>query len=299
MREWSYIRFINDPPSLIFNFTPFWFRAMKFHSPFFRSGIFASGLLAFLLLAGYAVHDAVGYNYGIAGYSRIGCSVVLGCHGSRSAATVISVSTASSQIEAGQTYVFRLSVANPNYEYGAGCDISADNGAKLRPYDSTLQIMSGELTHVYPGQLFGSNSDSAVWLFKYTAPTKLGVAHIYIAGNAVNMDGAADNADHWNLKVDTLNVVAAGVSQSENQNTQFEIFPNPSSTGRFVLSASEISGASEVSVTDAAGRNVFHSALQPGGESSIDLSGLPNGTYFLSLRTKDGQSFLRRIVLAR
>ncbi len=257
--------------------------------------------LPLLLLGSYAIHEASGYSFGVVGQSTYGCSGG-GCHGSRSTNTVISISTASAQIEAGKTYIFRISVANPA-EHAAGCDISVDNGTlAVDSAKEDLQVGYGELTHKSPNPFanaYGKSGDSAVWLFKYTAPSQAGPAHIYAAGNAVNYNGVADAGDHWNLAVDTLTVVAAGVTPEANLTADVRIFPNPTSTGRLSLVTSGLAGAARMAVSDPAGKIVLRESLLLGGDSPLDLSALPNGIYFLSIRAKDGQSFMRRISIER
>lgn len=271
---------------------------MKFLSIFYRIRKSVLLIVPLLLLGSYAVHEAAGHAAGITGYSRAGCGGG-GCHGTKSSATVISISTDSTQIIAGQTYIFRISIANPN-ESGAGCDISVDKGAKLQTdggYASGLQPLGNDLTHTGPRQFTG---DSAVWTFKYKAPSTAGIAHIYAAGNAVNLDGSADAQDHWNLAVDTLTIVpASSVTTTTNFSADIQIFPNPSTTGRLTLASSGIDGSARIAVSDPAGKVVMRESLMLGSGNILDLSTLPNGTYFLSIQARNGQSFVKQVVLQR
>jgi hypothetical protein len=259
----------------------------------FRKSILVA--LPLIVVGAYAVNEATGSSGGVVGDSRSGCS---SCHGTLSVSTVVKISTSATQIVAGQTYVFEFSVANPN-EKAAGCDISVDNGAKLavNGSNSGLWIPSGysELTHTSPRVFTG---DSAVWTFKYTAPTKVGTAHIYAAGNAVNLDGAADAADHCNTTIYDVNVVSAGVAPDPTTTSELIISPNPSQ-GIFNLSSTGMTGSADVDVSDPAGRIVAQEEITLGSEASINLSGLPNGKYFLSVHSRNGQSFVRTIVLQR
>ncbi len=242
---------------------------------------------------GYSVHEAMSDAGGIIGASKVGCS----CHGTKSSATVVKVYTDSAQIIAGKTYIFTLSVANPT-EKGAGCDMSVDDGGVLDTIGTTsgLQLYDKELTHYTPRVFTG---DSAVWMFKYTAPKTAGTAHIYIAGNAVNLDGKADAADHWNTIIDTIHVVGlADVEPSNTIASSIRIFPNPSQ-GRFMISTSDNVGSAEIKVSDPAGQIVHSESRTLGTATPLDLSVLSNGTYFLSIQTDDRQSFTRSIVIAK
>ncbi len=260
-----------------------------------RQGSIICSVLA--VAGGYSIHEAEGSSGGVVGLSKSGCS----CHGSKSSATVVSVYTDSTQILAGHTYVFSLSVANPS-EKGAGCDLSVDNGGVLAldGTNSGLQFYNGELTHVGPRTFSG---DSSVWTFKYTAPKTNGVAHIYAAGNAVNLDGRADAADHWNTIVYDVNVVSpAGVEEPASAAPSISLYPNPSK-GIVTLSSSGLSGPAAITVSDASGRMVHGESVtlsgETNGETPLDLSSLHNGPYFLTVRASNGQSFTRSIVIAK
>ncbi len=283
----------------------YFFRSMNFRGVYFLRRPIVLGIMAFGLVAAYSVHEVFAISGGISGESRIGCGAPanLGCHGTQSVNTVISISTDSPQLLPGQTYVFRLSVANPS-ERGAGCDIAVDSGASLTTdgTGSGLHLLrdyhSGqfELTQSSPRVFTG---DSGVWLFKYTAPSKPGVAHIYVAANAVNLDGVNDSQDHWNLAVDTIHIAAAAVDAGHSVMASVRLFPNPSRTGICTLSTQGLTGASDVSVRDATGRILYHRHYLLGTNSQLELSALPNGRYFLSIRTAQGQTFERSILLMR
>jgi hypothetical protein len=169
----------------------------------------------FAVFGGYSIHEATGNAFGVVGKSKAGCGGY-GCHSpSAQTSTTITISTQATQILPGQTYLFTISVKNSNgIQQAAGCDISVDNSAKLaiNGNSSGLQYYGygNELTHTSPST-FGT-TDSAVWTFKYIAPLKGGTAHIYGAGNAVNLNGHADNGDLWNKTVYALTVFGPAIS---------------------------------------------------------------------------------------
>ncbi len=259
-----------------------------------RKGFFL--LLPLGLIAAYSVHQASGYSTGVTGYSTYGCS----CHGSKSTATVVKIYTSAPQIVVGQTYDFTISVANPS-EKGAGCDISTSKGGTLSinaTESNLLQSYGGELTHTQTN-VFTAGTDSAVWNFQYTAPTTPGVAHIYAAGNAVNDNGEADAGDHWNTIVDNITVVsAAGVASNAEVASNLSIYPNPS-RGPITLSSKSLSGEAQIEVSDLSGRVVHTESAVLAGETPLDLTSLSNGTYFLSIRTSNGEAFTRRVIVAK
>ncbi len=218
------------------------------------------------------------------------------CHGTRSTATVIHISTTTNQLVAGQTYVFKLSVANPSEKAG-GCDISVDKGGSLALNGSSsgLQLFNGELTHTSPRTF---TADTAVWSFKYTAPKTVGVTHIYAACNAVNLNGDADGNDHWNTIVDTLTVISSGVEPASEVPVSVNVAPNPS-RGRITLSTPTLSGPAEIEVADLTGRIVYKSSVILEAGTPVDLSALSNGAYMLTLRMRDGHLFTRRIAIEK
>lgn len=139
-----------------------------------------------------------------------------------------------------------------------------------------------------------------MWTFQYKASTTPGTALIYAACNAVNLDGSADAQDHWNLAVDTLTIVpASSVTLASNSTSDIQIFPNPSTTGRLALASSGIDGSARIAVSDPAGKVVMRESLMLGSGNTLDLSTLPNGTYFLSIQARNGQSFVKQVVLQR
>jgi len=70
------------------------------------------------------------------------------------------------------------------------------------------------------------------------------------------------------------------------------VFPNPAS-GRFQVLSTENRG--ELMVTDLAGKVLRRMPFQ--GESEVDLSGQPRGTYLVSLQESNGSRWVERVVL--
>ena len=250
------------------------------------------------------MHEAVSSSTGEIGASKTGCGSGGGCHSlSKSASTVVTISSTTPEIVAGKTYIFSLSVKNSNgIQQAAGCDISIDNGtngAKLavNGAGSGLQFAASELTHTSPRVFTG---DSAVWTFKYTAPKNPGTAHIYAAGNAVNLNGINDFGDLWNTTVSTLTIVsAASVTSNPESTPDISVSPNPSS-GRFTISPTQLEGPATIEVVDGAGREVFEQQkVELRTDYSVDLRSLPSGTYLLWVRPQGGQPFERKIVIEK
>ena len=248
-----------------------------------RKGLFLLPL--FLALGAYCVHQTEAQSAGISGRASIGCGAGPTCHAPQSnTTTIVTISTQATQIVAGQTYTFQLVVKNPKSTLKAGgCDIAADNGI--------LDIIAGqglsnqflpELTHSQP-KLFATGTDSAVWKFKYTAPDVAGWDTIRAAGNAVNHNGENDFNDLWNLTTYGVNVVATGgVAGSSKATAGLQVYPNPSS-GHITLASGNLHGNGEVIISDASGNVKMTQSISLDQNSQFDLSGFPNGHYFLRL----------------
>jgi len=78
-------------------------------------------------------------------------------------------------------------------------------------------------------------------------------------------------------------VIFTGINRMTGNNENIIAFPNPS-TGIVTL---DTENATEVSVFDAGGKLMFNKALNSQA-TSIDISGLPNGIYFLKIKTETG-----------
>ncbi|HWF43136.1 MAG TPA: choice-of-anchor V domain-containing protein [Candidatus Kapabacteria bacterium] len=266
-----------------------------------RKGFFVT--IIFLLIGGYAVHRAVSHTTGEFGVSKTGCGGG-GCHSSsRTASTIVTIATDSSEIIAGQTYVFSIMVKNANgIQKAAGCDISTDGSAKLavNGANSGLQYYAShnELAHYTP-RSFG-NGDSTVWTFKYTAPTTAGTYHIYAAGNAVNYNSQADNGDLWNTTSYVVTVASAAVATGpSDNNSAWSIAPNPARDHVAISAPSEVDRA-DLEVVDAAGRAVLLQNDAPLSSAyTLDLHSLSSGTYFLWVRPHSGEAFVRQFVIRK
>ncbi|HEY3875037.1 MAG TPA: choice-of-anchor V domain-containing protein [Candidatus Kapabacteria bacterium] len=257
-----------------------------------------------LIVGGYAIHEAAAEPAGIGGQAKIGCGGD-GCHGAQSSQTVVKIWSDSSVILAGQPYTFHISVASTNSKaFGAGCDLTPDVG-QVNPlpkdqlghptYPPSIKGFPNDLSHTTP-QIF--KNDSAEWKFQYVAPATGGVAHIFAAGNAVNSNGNADDGDHWNLTVDTFNIVTSAVTPVPVSSPSISLFPNPSK-GTITLSDDALSGVADVTVTDAAGRSVLRETVVTGEETPLDVSGLPKGSYFLTVRPQHGDAIMKSFVIAK
>jgi hypothetical protein len=71
------------------------------------------------------------------------------------------------------------------------------------------------------------------------------------------------------------------------------VYPNPSTTGIFTLSGTHTQPYT-VKVTDATGKQILYTTIYNG---TIDLSGKPNGMYYVRIEDVDGKVMLGQSVL--
>ncbi len=288
---------------------------MKF--PISFRGIRKSFLILFVLalVGGYSVHDAVSHYTGgvlIAGHAELGGCGGPQCHAPASSTSTVVHLFTPSQINAGKTYTFTVSVSNKTHplDIAAGFDVDVDTPAILAAIpgmnttitspDSTF-FGEWSISHSVP-QFFDVNGgDSAVWSFLYTAPKVPGIYPIYVAGNAVNGDSAtANDTDNWNDITVNLTVLPAneGVAPDASQQS-IQIYPNPASNELFIGDGN-LADVGSYTLSDAAGRVVkYGSQITLDGKHSVDLSKIAAGAYIVSVQPRMGQAFSRRIVIQR
>ena len=88
--------------------------------------------------------------------------------------------------------------------------------------------------------------------------------------------------------------------EREDISTTLQVFPNPTSTGKFTISVKEQEKAFHVNIYNLIGEMVFH--WESGNSSTAnfeaDLSRKPDGVYFVELDTEKA-NVLKRIIVDR
>ena len=139
--------------------------------------------------------------------------------------------------------------------------------------------------------------------FNWVAPAAgTGTVSFWGIINAVNFNGSADGGDLWNTQTlivseDTATVVVNGVSQLEG-NMELNVYPNPATDHLQVELSNAITGTYELSVFDAAGREIAKQNEQVSAISStveVNTSNWSSGIYFVKL-SKDGVQKVVKIV---
>jgi len=117
-------------------------------------------------------------------------------------------------------------------------------------------------------------------------------------------DGVADNPRTLVVTQDTVFTAIFMVAEDTNHigispvgGTAFKLRPNPTDGEVRVETAGEAFPGGVLAVTDASGREVQRHELAPHTPGvRLDLSALPQGTYFVTLRTEEGSS-TKKLVL--
>jgi len=131
---------------------------------------------------------------GKTGSTTVGCG---GCHGGQSAQTSVVVEGPRTVLT-GQTKDFAVVVSHANNQF-AGFNAAIKNGnanAGTLQAVANCKVQGGEVTHANSTQFANG---AARFEFSWTAPTVAGTYTLTAAGNAVNNDGRATDADDWKV----------------------------------------------------------------------------------------------------
>lgn len=108
-----------------------------------------------------------------------------------------------------------------------------------------------------------------------------------------------------NLYLDNINInyqTTTGLNNLQAELPIVDLFPNPTS-GVINLTVANVNYATTtvVNVINAIGQNVIEpvSIKTAGSQHSIDLSHLPNGVYYLSVKTNENKSVTKKIVISK
>ncbi|HNW74999.1 MAG TPA: T9SS type A sorting domain-containing protein, partial [Bacteroidales bacterium] len=191
------------------------------------------------------------------------------------------------------------------------------------PGTPTNTIMSGsDITIIPNGQIFfvGTDNrthnywfDGSSWyeatlntnapqnVSKYLASDDLG----NVFYNSLNVGGSGNRiyVNYWGcsevFKSTEINSSAEG-SNENDQNSALALFPNPN-TGDFHIRFKKQDGSPMITihVFDIMGHMVYNESVENWtGDHSMNLSGLPNGTYMLRIISQD-KSFTNRFVVLK
>ena len=159
------------------------------------------------------------------------------------------------------------------------------------------------ITHTTLGTDASAAPGSKTWTFNWTAPAiSTGMVTFYGAFNCANNNTFASGDL---IRLSTLQVspdLTSGWSAPENKSFSFDVFPNPASENIFLSILSRQNLNYTVELVDVSGKTVkeFYSDEIFSGikkVSSLDLTAISSGIYFLRVKSQEGTAAKKIIVL--
>lgn len=147
-------------------------------------------------------------------------------------------------------------------------------------YDFMMIYDGPDASSPYLGMYCGTNSPGTITSTHSTGA----LTFAFHSDEGLAMSG-------WKALISCVN--AAGIKT--NSLAQFSVFPNPSS-GVYFIQFNNVVNEGILSVTDVLGKEVHRSNVEGKDNTSLDLSALPNGMYFLNLKVQ-GEVVTKKLML--
>jgi hypothetical protein len=183
-----------------------------------------------------------------------------------------------------------------------GFNVASSRGA-LSALDTTVRVLTGELTHHFPKAFL---NDTVAWSFRYQAPLSGSLDTLFSVGNSTNRNGNP-TGDAFNFGANfTVHLADSTVgSVAERAPVSFELgqnYPNPFNPATRLEIRVQTRAFLSVKVFNMLGKNVASLAegmYEPGTHTlTFDGATLPSGIYFC--RVEVGRDVgVRKMVLAR
>ena len=225
-----------------------------------------------------------------------------GCHsgGTTPRAGLINSNIPAAGYIPGQTYSFTISITEAGIsKWGFQASPQSSTGALLGSIILTnvneTRFAAGGgnkyITHTTAGNSGSTGSKS--WSFDWTAPAiGSGLVTFYANVNASNGNGSSNGDQIFNGSVSYQE--ASGVGFETVSSSTFEIFPNPSNAGYFVVKGVS-AGVHQVNVFDVQGKLVL-SQQQAVEMQTISTNGLEKGVYFVSVEGEQSRTIKKLII---
>jgi hypothetical protein len=225
-----------------------------------------------------------------------------GCHaGSSTLRTgLINSNVPSTGYVPGETYTFTIQITEAGIsKWGFQVSPQADNGTLL----GTLTLTDANQTRFAAGggskyvtHTTAGNSGSIgnkSWTFDWTAPSAgTGDVKFYTYVMASNNNGST--SEDLLFRESVTFQENSGVGFNSLINTTFELFPNPSATGFFIVNGLS-TDLNLVKMFDVNGKLVLNELLTF-GNNTISTAGFEKGIYFVSVEGKQGRSVKKLII---
>lgn len=207
------------------------------------------------------------------------------CHsgGQFQAVATITSNVPNTGYELNKKYTITVSVNSGSSKHGFQLTAENDNKVKTGVFtaSSNTRTINNNKTIIHSTPLTNATS----WTFDWTSPAiDQGDITFYTAVNATNANSrtSGDQVVTSNLKVQSA--ITLGVDSFFA--SQFSIAPNPASDSTTIQVPSSITNA-EVTIYDYLGRLVKSQTIRS-GSNNIDVKGIAQGLYSVSIRTSEG-----------
>ena len=238
-----------------------------------------SAMVTAVTVGVFSLASSSGQTQALAGSPISGGNTCTNCHGGtvNSGPGTIEINGLPAEYVPGNTYALTLSMAGESSNRLGFQTVALD--ATETQAGSFGSLSSGVGTFTSGGATFlehTSPSSSGSWSFDWTAPAAgTGTVTLYTAINATNANFSTNGDNVYNERF-TLNESSASSIGSLEQEA-FKVYPNPTVD---VINLSLDFGQEEYRVYTLMGQTVKQGRLLG---KTINLSDLPEGTYFLSI----------------
>jgi PKD repeat protein len=157
-----------------------------------------------------------------------------------------------------------------------------------------------EFTYIISGNAVVFNNlsqfgDSYLWNFgDGNTSTEENPTHFYETLGLYTVTLSVTNGCGTRTRSRSFNNLTLGVDE-DVENT-FGLYPNPASDELFITSAKDVNGTTVLEVTSLAGKRVMVQtvcSMNANGRLRLDVSGLGQGMYLLSVQSGEGRSVIR------
>jgi len=273
--------------------------------------------------------DCTGAETGLS--NPAGCSNG-GCHGNINAGITVVLELDSAggipvtKYKGGQTYTFKITgtntTANSLPKFGFQVAAILDSVAQVTPVNAGAFQQTGLPTGVHfsapiatyyvtniveqgtplsPKSGTGGTGTVYQESFTWTAPaTGTGTVSFWGVLNAVNFDGSASSADHWNtarlvVTEDTTTVHVSAINEL-NGNLEANVYPNPVTDEVQLELTNATLGLYNLNIFDTQGRVVLGQTVEVNGgfsKTTLNTSNWASGIYLVKLSNDAGQKVMK------
>lgn len=168
-------------------------------------------------------------------------------------------------------------------------------GTLILPSGTYTDVMRIHFVQVYQDS---SNISGSPYIIDYTNDEYMWYKDGVLAALAAVYNLTSSAA--LNPSVGTLYFGAApvtAISEQENSNVSFTVFPNPNNGQFTVKTENGIATNCQLEVFNNVSEKVFQSSTKQFANSTIDLSALPKGLYFLKISSDDSEDSIQKLVI--